>query len=247
MGKISDFFDKIRRRVLKRGYACDACGAELFNYPKRRLCEACEKKLPRTKNPCPKCGREGISEGVCTTCKANAPKFTQGFSPFVYKGDGAVLLNRLKNGSPRLAAYFGEQMAEHFLERLPITSPLLVVAVPLTKSRERERGYNQAERLAESVVERLVEKGVEVEVDFTLLEKGKETALQKRATQAERRKNAESAYLLRRRKVFEGRTALLIDDVMTSGSTGSACARKILSAGATAVYFLTATAVPEQK
>ncbi len=246
--KIRAFFNRIRRRALQRGYACDCCGAELFDYPSRRLCESCEEKLLVPRKPCPKCGRERIAEGLCLTCKVLPPKFTQGISAFVYKGEAGILVNRMKNGAPRLAEYLGEKMTERFLERrLPIETPLLLVAVPMTKKREIERGYNQAERLAERVAESLRENDVAVEVQFSLLVKRRENGQQKHATQRERAENVRGAYLLRRRKPFEGRTVLLIDDIMTTGSTGNECARKMLSAGAKAVYFLTATAVPEMK
>lgn len=247
MGIIKELLKKIRRRALKSGYACDSCGKELFDYPVHRLCVDCEGKLLLPKRPCPKCGRERIADGLCMDCKYSPPKFTQGISPFLYRGEVASLINRMKNGYPRLAAYFGEQMAKCFLERVRERDALLIVAVPMTKSREIERGYNQAERLAESMETYFTEKGFSVELNFSLLEKTKETKLQKRASVRERAENVQGAFRLRKRKVFEGRTVLLVDDIMTTGATGNECAQKIVNAGAKAVYFLTATAVPENK
>ncbi len=247
MGIIKELSKKIRRSALKSGYACDGCGKELFDYPTHhRLCDGCEEKLLSPKRPCPKCGRERIAEGLCMDCKYSPPKFTQGISPFVYRGECASLINRMKNGYPRLAAYFGERMAKCFLERAKERN-LLIVAVPMTKSRERERGYNQAERLAESMETYFIEKGFSVELNFALLEKTRETKLQKRASVRERAENVQGAFRLRKRKSFEGRTVILVDDIMTTGATGNECAQKILKAGASAVYFVTATAVPENK
>ena len=114
--KIKEWFERLRRKTLTFGYTCDNCGAELFDYPSHRLCSECEQGLLAPKRSCPKCGRETIADGVCLTCKSRAPKFTQGISPFSYKGDTALCINKMKNGEPRLAAYLGEKMADAFLE-----------------------------------------------------------------------------------------------------------------------------------
>ena len=246
---IREWFDKLRRASLARGYTCDICGRELFDYPNRRLCEGCETKLCRPKKICPKCGREGVTDGVCLTCKSHAPRFTRGVSPFAYRGEAALTVNRMKNGDPRLAAYFGEEMAEKFLESYEERTalPLLIIPIPLTANRIRERGYNQAQRLAESVQNRLIEKGLDAELDCDILQKSRETKLQKQASAKERAENVEGAYHVHKRKACQDKIILLVDDIMTTGATGSECARLLLSAGAKEVIFLTATALPEQK
>lgn len=243
------WFDKLRKASLTRGYTCDVCGKELFDYPIHRLCEGCEQKLFRPQRTCPKCGREGVAEGVCLTCKGSMPSFTRGVSPFSYKGEAALNVNRMKNGNPRLAAYFGEQMADAFIKAygLEHAESLLIVAIPLTKERLQERGYNQAERLAESVEARLNEKGIEAELDSDVLQKRRETKLQKQSSRKERAENVQGAYHVHKRKVCKGKTVLLIDDIMTTGATGSECAKLLLSAGAKEVIFLTAASLPEQK
>ena len=247
--RIGEWFDKLRRAFLARGYTCDICGKELFDYPQHRLCEDCEEKLLCPKRACPKCGRETVAEGVCLTCKSHAPSFSLGISPFAYKGEAALAINRMKNGDPRLAAYFGEAMAEKFLGCYEgeTGDTLLLIPVPLTASRLRERGYNQAQRLAESLQGRLLERGVAAELDNDVLQKRRETKLQKQASAKERMENVEGAYHIHKRKACQGRTILLIDDIMTTGATGDECAKLLLAAGAKEVVFLTATALPEQK
>ena len=246
---IKDFFDKLRKASLSRGYTCDSCGAEIFDYPEHRFCAACDGRMPTAKRTCPKCGRETLAEGVCLTCKSQTPKFTRGISAFPYKSEAAVAVNRMKNGNARLAAYFGEKMADRFLELCVEhgEEPYLILPVPLTESRRTERGYNQAERLAESFHNRLTEKGIAAELDFAVLEKCKETALQKEKRGKERTENAQGAYHLHKRKACENRKILLIDDILTTGATGSECARKLLNAGAKEVIFIVAAALPEKK
>ncbi len=245
---ILGLFDRLRRWLLKRGYACDNCGAELFDYPAHRLCERCEEGLLRVKNPCPKCGRALVSQGTCLNCKSVRPRYDKGMAPFSYKGEAARFVNRMKNGYPRLAAYLGEQMARELLKtEREFSSPLLLVPVPLTAKRRRERGYNQAERLAEGVREYLTERGVEVELDFGVLTKERETKLQKQMSRREREENVGGAFLVRKRKTCRGRIVVLVDDICTTGATGSECAKKLRSAGAERVYFLTAAILPENK
>ncbi len=182
-------------------------------------------------------------------CKSNPPLCTQGFSALVYKGESAAVVNRLKNGQPRLAAYLGERMAACFLEAgvEKIDEPLLVIPVPLSKEKRRERGYNQAERLAESVCDFLFAQGGEGELTVALLEKRRETKPQKQMSFQERTENVRGAFKVTDRKAVEGRTVVLVDDILTTGATGNECARKLFAAGAKKVYFLTAAAVAEKK
>ena len=255
--KLRDFFKqcnkKLRRLLNGTGYTCDYCGAEVFSYPKERLCLACEGKLQRNQEEsCIKCGRKTVTAGVCMTCKGALPSFTRGFSPFVYRGEAASLVNRMKNSVPRLSAYLGEQMAEYFLQKTEdklrlMQAPLLVLPVPMTKNKERERGYNQALLLCEAFCERLQKKGVETELSEDVLIKKKETAAQKHATAKERRKNVKGAFFLRKRKIFQGRIVVLIDDILTTGATASECAERLFGAKAQEVLLLVAAALPERK
>ncbi len=241
----------IRRYFANHGYTCDFCGKEVFDYPKHRLCEACESSIPRNEDRvCPKCGRKTLAEGVCLTCKSYLPAFTQGFSPFVYKGKAAGLVNRLKKDQAYLGLYLGEKTAEYFLNRHETKEedlPYLIVPVPLTEKRMRDRGYNQAAELAESICDTLNKRGIHAELDLELLQKVRETAQQKHMTQKERMENASGAYHVHKRKACRNRTVLLVDDVLTTGATGGECAKLLKNAGAKAVYFLTPTAVMENK
>lgn len=239
------FLEKLKRADKERGYACDSCGAELFDYPKHRLCEKCEEKLLKTgEKCCDKCGRQTKTVGVCLTCKSHLPKFTKAFSPFLYRGTAAKLVNRMKNGSPRLALYFGEKCAEYLLSNTE-EKEFLIVPVPTTEKRLKERGYNQAEELAKSVSCALKMAGKSVALDNEILQRKRENAAQKKLGFTERARNIAGAFHLHKRKLVQDKTVLLIDDIMTTGATGSACAELIQNAGAKAVYFLTPVATPE--
>ncbi len=239
---------KARKRFFERGNACDDCGAELFDYPVHRLCAECEELLDRPERWCPKCGRRTRSEGVCLECKIRPPAFTLGVSAFVYRGEVSRLLNRIKRGNARLTAYFGAELGKRFLEVVPSLTEeeLLVVAIPLSRRKKRVRGFNQALRITENVYEYLSSQGRAVRLEYSLIKQTKETKPQKEMTRKEREDNVKGAYRITNREAVKGRTVLLVDDVMTTGATGSECARKLLSAGAKEVYLLTIAALPEK-
>lgn len=245
---------KMRSFFTENSFACDACGGEIFDYPVHRLCSDCEGKMRRNiGRVCPKCGRKTVAEGVCLACKSNLPKFTYGFSPFVYRGETASLINRIKNGMPILASYFGEEMAEYFLIKyadhpaLTTEEEVLVIPVPLTETREKERGYNQATELAEAFVRRLRERGYTATVDLEILQKSRETAQQKHMDYQARRENVSGAFHVHKRNACKGRRLVLIDDIMTTGATGSECADRLLHAGAKEVLFIVGASLPERK
>lgn len=242
--------EKLRAATEDHGYTCDSCGKEIFCYPVHRLCKECESKMPRIGDKfCEKCGRERVSDGVCLDCKARVPKFTQGFMPFVYRGAAAAMVNRMKMNAPILALFFGEEMARTFAERYEgeKSEPFLIVPVPMTATAKRQRGYNQAERLAKALCKELIHLGFIAEMDEEILQKRRETAEQKHMSFQERADNVAGAYHVHKRKACKDRAILLVDDIMTTGSTASECARRLLGAGAAAVYFLSATALSERK
>ena len=256
----------MRDKAAEHGYACDGCGAEIFNYPHTRLCEDCENAMRKNdKLRCDKCGRKTLSKGVCLTCKRDMPAFTKGFTPFVYRAETAALINRMKNGTPRLAYYFGERMAECFAQgyaermqayegdryevneenRLKDEESILIVPVPLTNAKKRERGYNQSAELARAVAHTLNKLGIKAELDCEILQKRRETKQQKQSGYRARKENVEGAYHIHKRKACRDRMIILIDDIMTTGATASECASRLFGADAKEVYALMAAALPE--
>lgn len=232
--------DAYRKLRSKRGYTCDDCGREIFSYPTERLCEGCLSLLEKNdKSVCPKCGRKTLAEGVCLDCKRRVPPFARGMSAFVYGGETARLINRLKNGERFLSRFFGERMAEVWKNSGLCADA--IVAVPLTAEKERERGYNQSAELAKVLSE---ETGIKYR---NILVKLRETPPQKELSFRERAENVKGAYRAAEKKACRGLKLLLADDVTTTGATGCECAAALLAAGAQEVFFLTATSLPEKK
>ena len=255
MSRLAKWARALRDKSARRGFACDCCGKEIFDYPKHRVCRVCENALEKNDGQvCFICGRKSFSTGACLHCKSFAPFFDQGCSPFIYDGEVASLVNRLKNGGLRLAYFFGERIAENFLQSvhrgryaLNENTELIIVPVPLTKEKQKERGYNQAQELAFVVQGVLNNRGISVRVAENLLIKTRETAPQKDLEIAQRWKNAKGAYRVKERKACNDSVVLLIDDIMTTGATGNECARVLKNAGAKWVYFTTCASLAEYK
>ena len=117
--------------------------------------------------------------------------------------------------------------------------PEVVIPVPLTRRRRRERGFNQA-----SIVARVVARRVGVPMQPRLLRKIRERAPQAGLTARRRRENAAGAYEARLPPSLRGAAVLLVDDVFTTGATVEAGAKALLGAGAGAVDVLTLARVP---
>lgn len=246
------WIEKFRERDENIGYTCDACGCEIFAYPKARLCADCIDELPLNDGRvCEKCGRKTVAEGVCLDCKRTLPKFKKGVSAFTYVGKTASLINAMKNGKRRLASFFGEQAAnafyENFQDELSKETEWLIIPVPLTDLKKKNRGYNQAADMAKSIERRLQALGFQAMVDESVLEKKRDTPSQKRLSFLERQENLQGSFHVHKRSVCKGRDILLVDDVMTTGATGSETASLLLGAGANRVIFLTGASLPERK
>jgi ComF family protein len=110
----------------------------------------------------------------------------------------------------------------------------IIVPVPLHPARLRERGFNQASLLAELL-------GARISIPSKpLLQRIRYTTTQTALDRAERMENLHNAFRLRKNADVRGLHVLLIDDVLTTGSTLSECARVLKRAGAISVYAATA-------
>ena len=115
-----------------------------------------------------------------------------------------------------------------------MSMPDLIVPVPIGASRFLLRGYNQASLLASEVARIL-----ETPCDHTALKKRASQRSTKGRGRLSRKTTSISAFDIGKNRVFFGKTILLVDDVMTTGATASACARCLKAAGATRVEVLT--------
>ena len=219
-------------KIFPENFTCELCGREIFDGG--RLCGDCAKTVTfNDKNTCPVCGRRTATNALCIECKALAPKYKKAVSAIVYGDGGALLISKFKDGKAYLKDYFAELLAPKCSE-FKVDG---ICYVPMTKSDERRRGYNQAKLLAKSLSAKL---GVPL-LDGAIV-KIKRTYAQKTLTFDERKENLRSSFKADR-SIVKGKKLLLVDDVMTSGATADVVCTELLKRGAAQVYFATAASV----
>ena len=152
------------------------------------------------------------------------------YAPFYYETPARQLIRSLKYSGIKAAAVpLGRAMAQRILSEGCFGG---IVPIPLHKSRQRMRGFNQAVVLAEQIAEHM-----DIPV-FHALQRNKKTNQQARLNKDQRHSNVENAFACI--ADVAGKRLLLIDDVCTSGSTAESCAEILLSAGAAEVCLCVA-------
>jgi ComF family protein len=114
---------------------------------------------------------------------------------------------------------------------------LVVVPVPLHLRKLKQRGFNQSELIAQEAIKLLPE--LKLEISGAVMIRSRETASQIGLTRHQRRENMRGAFEVARPEVVAGKTVLLVDDVFTTGTTASECARVLRRAGAAKVFVAT--------
>ena len=168
------------------------------------------------------------------------PAFDAARSAFRYEGDVVRLVKKFKTGGQWLAAPFASRMAGFFGREFAEAD--FLVHVPMTAAAQKKRGYNQSFLLAEELSART---GIPHERE--LLVKTRETPPQKELSRRERAENLAGSFRVHERAKCRGKTAVIVDDVLTTGATVSACARALKGAGAKRVWAVTAASVPSQE
>lgn len=229
---------------------CVACGQPVStSAPERMVCPSCWAHCRALPSPrCERCWypRRLTAEPspVCQECEALPAALRVVRSAFVLGETPRRLVHALKyRGWTALAAVMAERMA-----RLPLPLDVreearVVVPVPVSAARLRERGYNQAALLADVLAARMRWRLVP-----DLLERARSVDSQTALHPAERRANVAGVFRARpgRSGALRGEHVILVDDVWTTGATSLACATALLDAGARVVSVLTfARAVPE--
>jgi len=150
-------------------------------------------------------------------------------------------LNMLKFGRrTELATPFGEALAEEIIgvlsDELPGALPPLLVPIPLSGARLRERGFNQSAVLAHATLAHIPNT---LEFQGDALVRTREHVRQARMpSRAERLRNMEGVFAISNPDLVRGRLVILLDDIITTGATVRDATRALLSAGARAVHVV---------
>ena len=158
----------------------------------------------------------------------------------VYGDESRPLILKIKDASePRVYTFFAGEMHRLLTQLWPDASFDLIVPVPTTQAKMEARGFNQADLLAEPLSKLL---GIPTYPHALLREA--HSREQHTLSSEQRRENAGLSYKINQPDEVCGKTVLLLDDLLTTGYTASACANCLLDAGAAKVYALTCAATP---
>ena len=182
---------------------------------------------------CETCGipLEATEAEVCGRCLAQPPRIARTRSAVAYDDLSRKLAIRLKYGrkvavAKTMARYMHPLVGEGEGERL-------LVPVPLHRSRLWSRGFNQAALVARELSSKLG-----IDADPFALRRIRRTPALKGMTARQRRKTVAGAFRVRDKASVKGKSVILIDDVLTTGSTAESCARALLRAGAARVELI---------
>ena len=234
---------------------CRICGDPLIRISRLPVCETCLDAIrPIDGTLCDLCGERILSpyaiaqqsadnsyEQFCGLCRRLEPPFAKAAAYGSYQGGLRDLIHMLKYQQVRPAAnVLGRMLAEAVTDLEPHWGPasVLVVPVPLFARKLRQRGFNQAELIARVALKGIASKD-KYALSADVLERTRETQSQIGLTRHQRRENLRGAFRVKDRAKISGREVLLVDDVLTTGTTVSECARVLRRAGASRVWVAT--------
>ena len=208
---------------------CMFCGRETKEFG---ICEECIKLLPYVPEPtCLKCGGRKTGEGdVCIECKDKTLNFERCYCVFEYKD---MIQDKIISFKQAGYKYIGETFAWLISKKLQeVNLDLdLIIPVPISDERRKERGFNQSEVLCQEI-------DSTVPIMDNILSRTHDTPHQTGLSKSNRQRNLLGAFKVLDKSRIKGKTILLVDDIYTTGSTLNECSKTLLKGGAKKVYAL---------
>ena len=237
------------------------CGLPLLNISRLPVCPDCLAAIhPIRGKICSVCGDRVLSsyaetgpDGLrpCPVCRRIDRPFERAVAYGNYDGGLRELIHLLKyNGVRHAARVLGRMLAEVLTALEPAfeqamfersmfeASPVLVIPVPLYKTKRGQRGFNQAELIARNALKFYPARAL-LHLAPDILRRTRDTPSQVGMTSHQRRANLRGAFAVPRAAEVTGRDVLLVDDDDTTGTTAMECARVLRRAGASQVWVAT--------
>jgi len=234
---------------------CDAALNSLFSIVTPRICAVCRSDIKSISdgNACSDCWKASEvysgSEAACRKCGLVLSTSRAGGGAMCWQCDGHFYDSATSIGPyasaleaevialktvPRISSRTKELLHDAFLNSR-IQGTTLIVPVPLSAQRQRERGFNQAEVIAKELAER-----VRINMDAHSLMRTSHSPIHRIGMDRKARDlSVKNAFAVARPKLIEGQTILLVDDVYTTGATLSYCAKALKKCGGMRVDVLT--------
>ncbi len=211
---------------------CCLCGRSVVA---NEICDFCYEEtndLKRNYSSCQVCGRLLNQGNTCYGCKRGPVSFKYVFSVGPYDGMLKDRIYQFKYGGRRdLAKGFSKLMADNISSFCNFREFGLIVPVPLYWKKQSERNYNQSYLLARELANR-----TKIPLGKAALIKVNDTPSQTSLNREKRRSNLVDAFRVGNIGVLAGKRVLLVDDIVTTGSTVSECTRVLLEAGVSEVW-----------
>ncbi len=203
-----------------RSLVCGDCAARI-RYVKPPICRICGKPKDRY-----------FVNDLCGDCAVEKPPFITARSIALYEDPLKEVIHKLKFGDKmRLLPFLGGIMNDHLKEcGIDLSGIDLIIPVPLSKQRERQRGFNQSRSLAKELSDHF-----SIELDDVSLKKVKDITPQFELPREQRLTHVKGAF----ESAPIGGNILLIDDIYTTGATVREASLALRSAGADQVFVLT--------
>lgn len=233
--KLKIFYNKILNLLFPH-YSCIICSRELES-PTNHICNECEKQITKIEgNQCVVCGEPiPAPNAYCDNCKDIRFEFDKARAVYIYDKYMAVPIGALKyNGKRFLAEIFAQKL--HNLVNENEMIPDIIIPVPLTKTRETKRGYNQSLLLAESLCSLV---GGACYVDNSIVLRIKDVPPQVTLKRKDRIKNLDGVFKLANKAMLKGKTVLIIDDVFTTGTTANEVSKQLRNLNPKKIYVAT--------
>ena len=216
----------------RRCIVCD----RVLKMSENGICGECANLVHKIVPPyCMTCGKQIRNEDeiLCPDCRDTYHYYDEGRAMYLYDDAMKRSIYRFKYGGRcEYAKFYGEQLSFKFKEYLDHIAPDVLIPIPIHKKRLKKRGYNQAELIAAELSNRL-----KIPLCSNLLIRTDETLRQKDLNASERQNNLKKAFKTTRNDVKLS-TAVLIDDIYTTGATIDAAAAALKGIGVGKVYFI---------
>jgi len=242
--------DLLKDLVYPEKPVCLACGRRFDHSEIKGICDRCLTKFNFITQSCPVCGREVIPPNLledhpCPECQEERPPFNFAKSVFTYSGYARDILLEFKYGDrPDLSDPFGQMLHLYYREYFLDRDIDYIIPVPMHAERENYRGYNQSARLAKNLAKRI---GVPYR---DVLLRIKNSLPLYTLTKRARKLELEGAFKVKENfsaDIFEENNILVIDDIMTTGTTASEISHFLFEdLSAKNVYVMTLASVPVQ-
>ena len=207
------------KRIEKHAILCDKCTEELVHVPD---------------NSCTFCSKDTIHTLICEECKKEYP-FDEVVCAYSFNLPIQRMIHHFKyNEFRKIGSYLGYKLAELISSYSFITETDYIIPVPLHKTKKRFRGFNQSEIIAKALSTKL-----DIPILKNVLKRKKFTQTQTQLKKHEREKNVANAFQLKNIGTIKNKSILLVDDVLTTGSTMKSIALLLKENFAKHIYVCT--------